>query len=90
MDNMFSFIGGYANFENFNKDQNQILTNFPTWGKVGFDNDERVAAEDVAKRVEDVCKPFTRRLFEDGPAGFCSWDYRERSRNPQGQRVPDV
>lgn len=65
MDNMFSFIGGYANFENFNKDQNQILTNFPTWGKVRFDNDERVAAEDVAKRVEDVCKPFTCRLFED-------------------------
>ena len=67
MDNLFSYLGAFTNFENFDKDHDQILINFPTWGILTFDNHDGVTAEDVAKKSEEACRPFICRLFEETP-----------------------
>ena len=65
MDNIFSYLGAFANFDYFDKDHDQILINFPTWGNLTFDNHDGITAEDVATKAEEASRPFFCRLFEE-------------------------
>lgn len=64
MDNLFSYLGAFGNYRNFDKDRNNILMNFPSWGNISFGSNTRVIADDVAKMAEAACQLFSCNFFE--------------------------